>query len=114
MSLVDFINLVIGLLGLIGLYFTYISFVNPIGRFNRYLRKPAGWEKFLGVEMYTDIYRYKKYPSFQIVIDWNKELVNNFHESWINDALFPDKTNNCSYHAQIGRASCRERVYVLV
>ncbi len=98
-------SLIIGILGfivtLVGSYFSYISFVNPKKRFNKYLKKPENWEKFFGIENNLYIYRYKKYPNFQIVINWNHELVENFHEEWINDDIFPDKTNNASYYVRL-------------
>lgn len=97
-------SLILGILGLVatlwGTYLTYISFVNPIHRFNHYLKNKEGWEKFSGIEDNLSIYRYKKYPGFQIIIDWSKELVDNFYEEWINDNLYPDKTNNFSCYVQ--------------
>ncbi len=102
------LSLLIGLFGLIatlvGTYFTYISFVNPIIRFKKYLKKPKNWEYFQGVEQYLYFYRYKKYPNFQIVIDFSKEVVENFHEEWINDSLFPNKENNASYYIRLEAA----------
>ena len=35
------------------------------------------------------------------MIDGDKELVENFHEEWMNDALYPDKTNNASYYVRL-------------
>ena len=78
-------------------YLTYIFFVNPIKRFNKFLKKSGNWEKFIGIESHLYYYRHKKYPSFQLVIDWDVPIVENFHEEWINDALYPDKINNASY-----------------
>ena len=105
MSATEVINLVIGILGLmaslVGFYFTYITFVNPLVRFKQYLRRPTDWERFIGIEIGIDRYRHRKYPSFEIVIDWNNECVDNFHEEWINDGMFPDKTNNASYYVQL-------------
>src|SRR3989338_2000134 len=73
-DLITIISLLIGLLGLVatlvGTYFTYISFVNPIKRFKKYLKNPENWEKFQGIENHLSFYRHKKYPNFQIVIDW--------------------------------------------
>ena len=86
---------------LVGTYFTYISFINPITRFKKYLKNSENWEKFQGIEAHLSLYRHKKYPNFQIVIDWDKELVENFHEEWMNDALYPDKTNNASYYVRL-------------
>src|SRR3989344_4645845 len=104
-DLITIISLLIGLLGLVatlvGTYFTYISFVNPIKRFKKYLKNPENWEKFQGIENHLSFYRHKKYPNFQIVIDWDKELVENFHEERMNDALYPDKTNNASYYVRL-------------
>jgi hypothetical protein len=100
-DLITILSLMIGILGLVatlvGTYFAYISFINPMVRFKKYLKNPENWEKFQGIEDYLSFYRHKKYPNFQIVIDWDKELVKNFHEEWINDGLYPDKTNNASY-----------------
>jgi len=104
-SSMNVLSLIIGILGLVatlaGTYFGYISFVNPMVRFNKYLKKPSNWEKFIGIESHIYFYRYKRYPNFQIVIDWDKVVVENFHEEWINDAMFPDKTNNMSRYVQL-------------
>ena len=104
-DLITILGFIIGILGLIatlvGTYFTYISFVNPITRFKKYLKNPNNWEKFQGIEDHLSFYRYKKYPNFQITIDWDNELVKNFHEEWINDALYPDKINNASYYVRL-------------
>lgn len=103
--MITILSLIIGMFGLIatlvGIYFTYISFVSPVHRFKKYLKNPNDWEKFQGTEAHLSIYRHKKYPSFQIIIDWDKELVENFHEEWINDSLYPDKTNNASYYVKL-------------
>src|SRR5690554_1866703 len=102
---ITILGLLIGVLGfvatLVGTYLTYISFLNPIKRFNKYIKSPESWEKFIGIESHLYYYRHKKYPSFQIVIDWNRSVVENFHEEWINDALYPNKTNNASYYVQL-------------
>jgi hypothetical protein len=99
--MITILSLILGILGLVaslvGTYFTYISFVNPLYRLKKYLKKSNDWEKFIGIEDHLSIYRYKKYPNFQIVIDWDREIVDNFHEEWMNDSLYPDKTNNTSY-----------------
>jgi hypothetical protein len=104
-DVVTILGFIIGIIGLIatlvGTYFTYISFINPITRFKKYLKNPENWEKFQGIENHLSFYRHKKYPNFQIVIDWDKELVENFHEEWINDSLYPDKTNNASCYVQL-------------
>ena len=104
-EIITILGLIIGLIGLIatfvGTYFTYISFVNPIVRFRKYLKDTDGWEQFNGTEAHLSIYRYKKYPNFQIIIDWDRELVKNFQEEWINDNLYPDKTNNATYHVRL-------------
>ncbi|MFA6159824.1 MAG: hypothetical protein WC678_01910 [Parcubacteria group bacterium] len=104
-ELITILGFIIGILGLVatlvGTYFTYISFVNPIIRFKKYLKNSENWEKFQGIESYLSFYRHKKYPNFQIVIDWDKELVENFHEEWINDSLYPDKANNASYYVRL-------------
>lgn len=97
------LSLIIGILGfiatLVGAYFTYISFVNPIHRFKKYLKNPNAWEKFQGLESHLSIYRHKKYPNFQIVIDWDKAVVKNYQEEWIKK--YPDKENNISYFVQL-------------
>jgi len=97
------ISLTIGIIGLIatlvGTYFTYISFVNPIRRFKKYLKKPDEWEEFQGIEMHLSIFRYKKYPNFQIVIDWDKPVVDDYHEEWIKD--YSDKKHNASYFVRL-------------
>lgn len=104
-ELITILSLIIGILGLIasfiGTYLTYIFYVNPISRFNKYLKNPKNWEKFQGIENHLTVYRHKKYPNFQIVIDWDKELVRNFHDEWINQSLYPDKTNNTSYYIRL-------------
>lgn len=98
---ITIISLLVGLLGLIaslvGAYLTYISFVNPMKRLNKYLKNANDWEKFIGIDANLYYYRHKKYPSFQLVIDWDRSIVENFHEEWVNDALYLDKTNNASY-----------------
>lgn len=103
MDTITIISLLIGLLGLIatlvGTYLTYISFINPIIRFNCFLKKPQNWEKFGGVDPNIYIYRYKKYPNFQIVIDWDKEIVDNFQEEWMS--FYPDNQNNASYYVKL-------------
>lgn len=102
---ITILGFIIGIIGLVatlvGTYFTYISFINPITRFKKYLKNSDDWEKFQGIEDHLSFYRHKKYPNFQIVIDWDKELVENFHEEWINDSLYPDKTNNASYFVRL-------------
>lgn len=97
------LSLIIGILGLVatltGTYFTYISFVNPIRRFKKYLKNPNDWEKFQGTEAHLSIYRHKKYPNFQIIIDWDKTVVKNYQEEWIRD--YPDKEHNASYFVRL-------------
>lgn len=104
-NIITILGFIIGILGLIatlvGTYLTYISFVNPIKRLSKYLKNAENWEKFIGIEAYLYFYRHKKYPGFQLVIDWDKSVIENFHEEWINDALYPDKTNNTSYYVQL-------------
>lgn len=104
-NIITILSLAIGILGLlasiIGTYISYISFINPKIRFQKYLKKLEDWEKFQGIENHLDFYRHKKYPTFQIIIDWNKELVEGFHEEWINSGLYPDKTNNASYYVRL-------------
>lgn len=103
MNTITIISLLIGLLGfiatLVGTYLTYISFVNPIIRFRRFLKKPKNWEKFEGVDANIYFYRYKKHPNFQIVIDWDKEIGDNFQEKWMNH--YPDDQNNASYYVKL-------------
>jgi len=102
---ITILSLLLGVLGLIatlvGTYLSYISFVNPINRFKKYLKKPENWEGFQGIENHLSFFRHKKYPNFQIIIDWDKELVKNFNEEWINNTLYPDKTNNSSYYVRL-------------
>lgn len=102
-KIITVLSLTIGALGLIatlvGTYFSYISFVNPITRFRKYLKNPKDWGKFQGTEMHLSIYRYKKYPNFQIVIDWDKTVVENYREEWIKD--YPDKEHNASYYVRL-------------
>jgi hypothetical protein len=97
------LSLIIGVLGLIatlvGGYFTYISFVNPMSRLKKYLKNPNNWEKFQGEEFNLSIYRHKKYPNFQILVDWNKKVVEHYQEEWIRD--YPDKENNASYFVRL-------------
>lgn len=97
------LSLIIGILGLVatlvGIYFAYISFVNPIHRFKKYLKDPKDWEKFQGTEVHLSIYRYKKYPVFQIIIDWDKAVVENYQEEWVRD--YPDKEHNTSYFVRL-------------
>ncbi|OGC46756.1 MAG: hypothetical protein A3A94_01960 [Candidatus Portnoybacteria bacterium RIFCSPLOWO2_01_FULL_43_11] len=45
------------------------------------------------------IFRLKKYPNFQIVIDWDKPVVENYKEEWIRD--YPDKEHNASYFVRL-------------
>jgi len=104
-DLITMFGFIVGILGLIatlvGTHLAYISFVNPLKRFNKYLEKADNWERFIGIESHLYYYRYKKYPSFQLVIDWDRAIVENFREEWINDALYPDKTNNASYYVRL-------------
>jgi len=99
----DILSTILGILGLIatlvGTYFTYISFINPIQRFRKYLKSPASWEEFEGIEDILSIYRHKKYPNFRIIIDWDKKIVENFHEEWIKN--YPDMAHNSSYYVQL-------------
>ncbi len=102
-KLITIISLIIGVLGLlatlVGTYFTYISFVNPLKRFKKYLKNPKDWEKFLGTESYISIYRHKRYPNFQIIIDWTKVVVENYKEEWIQN--YPDKDHNASHFVRL-------------
>lgn len=102
---ITILSLILGILGLaatlVGTWLSYISFINPLIRFNKYLKNPSGWENFLGIESNISIYRYKKYPNFQIVIDWDNTVTENFKEEWVNDGLFPDKDNNASYYIRL-------------
>lgn len=101
----EIINQILGIVGLIatilGSYLTYISFVNPLIRFRKFLNKPNNWEKFIGIEPSIYYYRYRKYPNFQIVIDWNNAVVEGFKEEWTDKAHFPDSDNNASYFVQL-------------
>lgn len=101
--MITILGFIIGILGLVatlvGIYFTYISFVNPITRFRKYLKNPKDWEKFQGTEMHLSIFRFKKYPNFQIVIDWDRPVVENYQEEWIRD--YPDKKHNASYFVRL-------------
>ena len=100
---ITILGFIIGILGLVatlvGTYFTYISFVNPITRFKKYLKNPKDWEKFQGTEMHLSIFRLKKYQNFQIVIDWDKPVVENYKEEWIRD--YPDKEHSASYFVRL-------------
>lgn len=104
-NIITILGFIIGILGLVatlvGTYLAYISFINPITLFRKYLQNPEDWEKFQGIENHLSFYRHKKHPNFQIVIDWDKELVENFQEEWINNDLYPDKTNNASYYVRL-------------
>jgi hypothetical protein len=97
-DVITIISLSIGLLGLIaslvGTYLAYISFINPLVRFKCYLRKPKSWEKVYK-DKPSDIYRHKKHPAFQLIVNWNNEIVDGFEDTWIRD--YPDKRHNCSY-----------------
>ena len=99
------LGLVLGILGLIatlvGTYLAYVSYINPMVRFRWYLKKPNEWEEFQGIESHLSIYRHRKYPMFQLVVDWDKEIVDGFQEEWVNDALYPDKTNNATFYVQL-------------
>lgn len=98
---ITILGIVIGIFGLaasiVGTYLAWISFVNPMRRFKKYLKNQNGWEKFIGIEDHIYFYRYRKYPNFQITIDWDKEIVANFYEEWIDNLLISDKDNNASY-----------------
>lgn len=100
---ITILGLAIGLLGLVatlvGTYFTYISFINPITRFKKYLKNPKGWKKFQGAEIHLSIFRHKKYPNFQIIIDWDKPVVENYQEEWIRD--YSDREHNTSYFVRL-------------
>ena len=103
MDSITVISLIIGVLGLIatfiGTYLAYISFINPLIRFRKFLNKPQNWEKFQGVNDNQYIYCYKKYPNFQIVIDWDKDIVDNFQEEWMS--FSPGNQNNASYYVKL-------------
>ena len=98
---ITILGIVIGILGLLasiaGTYLAWISFVDPMQRFEKYLKDPNGWEKFIGIEDHIYFYRYKKYPNFRIVIDWNKAIERDFSEEWMNNIPISDKKNNASY-----------------
>ena len=100
---ITILSLMIGVLGfvatLVGIYFTYISFVNPIGRFWKYLRDPDNWEKVSVIEDYFTVYRHKKHPGYQIIIDWDKPVVKNYQEDWIRD--YPNREHNSSYFVKL-------------
>jgi len=102
-KVITVLSLSIGIIGLFatltGSYFTYISFINPLVRFKRYLKDSEGWEKFLGVEKSITRYRYKKHPNFQIVVDWDNVVAEDFNEEWMAYTL--DDGNNASYHVRL-------------
>lgn len=99
------LNTFLGIVGLVfslwAFYLAYISFANPIIRFNKYLKKTTGWEKFIGTEASIYFYRYKKYPSFQISIDWDRSVIENFYEEWMDTVFIADKDNNLSYFLKL-------------
>lgn len=105
MSLPDWIPEITALIGLVasiaGLWSAYVSFLNPMIRFRWYLKDHSQWEKFIGTEPHITIYRHKRYSNVQLVVDWNRVVVENYHESWINDVLFPDKMNNATYYVRL-------------
>ncbi|MEK6795356.1 MAG: hypothetical protein AABZ39_11290 [Spirochaetota bacterium] len=105
MTTLDVISLSVGILGLffgiVGAYMAYISFVNPIKRFMKYIRDFRNWEKFQGIKDHLSIYRHVKYPNFRIVIDWDTEVKKDFHEDWMNDAVFLDKKNNALFYVRL-------------
>ncbi|MCF6765189.1 hypothetical protein L3V82_05350 [Thiotrichales bacterium 19S3-7] len=96
------IGLLLGILGLIatliGVWFSYISFVNPIKRFKKYVKNSNDWERFHRIENLIDCFRHKKYPTFQLIIDYDLVIVKDFSEDWIGAC--PDKGSNASYHVQ--------------
>lgn len=97
------LNYILGITGSIasifGLYFTYISFINPLKRFNYFLSKSDNWEEFVGLKKNLSIYRHKKYPNFQIVVDWDEAVVENFHEEWMR--TYPDPEHDVSYFVRL-------------
>jgi len=102
-KIMTILSFIIGILGLVatlvGAYFTYTSFVNPIHRFKRYLKNPDGWEKCPVIENHLTVFRHKKYPGYQIVVDWDKQVVENYQEEWIRD--YPDREHNTSYFVRL-------------
>jgi hypothetical protein len=95
----EWINLAIGILGLVlacvALYFS--DFINPWNRFRKYLRKSEDWEPFYGTEGHVSRWRHIKYPYFQIVIDWEKEVGGTSGEEWIKNIFLRNPGNNISY-----------------
>jgi len=100
-TIIDLSGVLGTLMGLVGFYFTYISFVNPIHRFKKYLRNHSNWERFLGIEDHISIYRHKIYPSFQITVDWDQEVVQGFSDEWIMRYPFRDDSNHVSYFVRL-------------
>ena len=100
---INIYSFVLGILGLIatviGSYIAIVSYINPINRFKKYLKKSKNWEICVFVECNLKIYRNKRFPGYQIIIDWNKPLSNNFQEEWIRN--YPDRNNNSSYFIRL-------------
>lgn len=88
-ALVQFILSIIGLIvTIIGTYVAYITYINPMIRFKSFLQRPNNWEQFITDSSVIGTYRYIKYPTFQIKINYERN--ENFYEDWI--PKFPDKS----------------------
>jgi len=68
-------------------------------RFKKYLKNTNDWEKFNGIENHLSIYRYKKYPNFQIIINLDQEITKDFREEWMKK--YPDDNHNFSVYVKL-------------
>lgn len=65
------------------------------------MKVPSNWEKFQGIENHLSFYRCKKYPNFQLVIDWDREHVKDFFEEWMSSVQLNNIMKNASYFVRL-------------
>jgi hypothetical protein len=97
-------QLAIGIVGLVisgvGVYLRYLTVENPLMKFRLYIRRPEKWDQIHRSESHITTYRYRGDPEFQIVTNWNEEIVSNFSESWVMDYPWRGADNNTSYYVR--------------
>ena len=90
----------------IGILFTVIEYISrvicfiktflmphPAFMFNMLLKKPEAWEESVGTSEGYPTYRHKKYPFFQIIVNFEKPIKERYHEEWLENGLFPRLKN---------------------
>jgi hypothetical protein len=87
--------------GIVGIILSYWALRSPKTRLERYLRTPDSWKVITSPKGNVYAYTHKKHPGFKVTIDWDRVVNDGFHEGWVNNSLYPDKTNNCLYSVVI-------------